>query len=216
MFILFSLNYTSQNNNKTNLPIKENINFDTCKFTKDNFIYKVGRVFSYLLIFNNDTNYLNLIVDKKCFFNQTSIQYNYMKYDKDDNSIETTGIVEDKDRLWIHPPRLWKEAINFAPFVQVLYGKKKWTQRYVAFGNKLTKDKRVILKNRYKQVNDTIIKSNNKFYYCMRYNITTQYKKLTFNSEYYLNKFHGLIFWECELFNGDKIKMILLEYGDNF
>jgi hypothetical protein len=104
------------------------------KFNKDNIIFTTGKTFVYSVthIAGNDTleiknsngtliNQVILHVMPGRFFNQTKISFQYANETSYVGNKNITGIIENKNEVWIHPPRTNFPFIftECAPFPQI-------------------------------------------------------------------------------------------------
>ena len=103
------------------------INNDARQADEDNTLFIPGRSFIYEIANSADTldegpKELSITVmtvkrSKKLLKNQTQVAITTNPFN---NRIETTGVIENKDNLWLHPPRTgWFKNLALCPFPYV-------------------------------------------------------------------------------------------------
>ncbi len=123
--------------------IPNNLIDDENRYDRDNIIYTIGREFLYKfsltkkgVAIKSEIHYISLKVlgTTKPFskfdpdYNQTVIEYSYINEEGVVLSKEKTGVIENKNNIWIHPPRSLDAGIlQLSAFPYIKFGnKKKW------------------------------------------------------------------------------------------
>lgn len=165
IFITFFLFFLFSCKSKLNLvevkieSIEESMKLSENRYDLDNDIYRVGRVFKFIAKIIEDEKLLDeYLIDLKVLgttkpfsdyepeYNQTVFQMIYKDILGELLTAEKTGLVENSNNLWMHPPRneypsFRKLQLNAFPFVLYPLKKEKWTWNLGAgfgeFGNTL-------------------------------------------------------------------------------
>lgn len=111
-----------------------NLKMDDAKSTEtDNTVFKPGTELTYQVIIHSspkdtvDIHYTVLSLKNKDKTNkkqtEVGITYSYSK-----RLLEQTGIVENQDNLWMHPPRNGRfKALEIYPFPYIKHNMESWT-----------------------------------------------------------------------------------------
>lgn len=206
-----------------------------CSINSDNSIFKPNREFIYLLKTTvSPKNFreripqdssdvlevpilLNLKVLPECFFNQTRIKYEYIVGDSVYSEI--TGLVENKNRVWIHPPRSLIKEVSYSPFFDYRVKTSKWRETTVVVGNSDVNisDRKVIwAKTKYSVANDTIFRFDGVDLKCKKIQVTTKHKNARYQSVMLFNDKLGFVSIDVHFINDKSYSLELIGYDPNY
>lgn len=214
-----------------NKSVKENsfrlLECDTtlnCSVSENNNIYVPNRLFKYKLttsinevtsedfkeIFNSDRDSLFLVLKilPGCFYDQTKIKYEYFLGDSLYHW-ELTGVVEDSDYIWMHPPRsVLKGIAEYAPFPTYKFNELEWKSRRMGT---------VSFREEFKtQKKDTIFQFKNETLKCDIVKIKTLHKGSEYMSYLIFNDSYGFVEIKYNLLNGKSFHLKLVDYDINY
>lgn len=225
----------------------DNLYIEKSKVDKNNIIYMIGTTFTYTInISDNGKDYyiskankdsltinksaalkeINLEVIKPKIFNRTNKHQTEILYrDKlNPTFIVHTGLVENKENIWFHPPRMgYLRALETCPFPYIKLtksGNNEWTDEMV-IGNHWA-DKRwgawegsLLLKYQYKIVGKKILKTPFGDLECIKiYSTATSDIGQTSLTSYF-NAKYGFVKLKYTLFSGTKIDLTLQDTNKN-
>lgn len=196
---------------------KENINLDN-RYNIDNTIYTEGRIFIYSHVKTKEGSIVNsniknleieILNDMRHFinydenYNQTVMKITYLDSINNVLFVERTGIIENENNIWLHPPRSGDLEIlqmSSFPYVKLLMPfNKKWywelTASYKDYKNVLieydyVKTKKTKIDTKLGVLSGVCIISNTK-------SSIGKYK-----SEFIFNENYGFIYLDFENFDG--------------
>lgn len=207
----------------------------SCSYNDDNLIYQTFNEFTYLLRttvepkdFNLDAHpyplekfqepiVLRLKILPGCYIDQTAVKYEYLIGDSIFN-FETTGLVEDRKGIWIHPPRSLIAEATFSPYFEYRFEQKKWRSGFI-ISNENTKisDKKLLwAKNKTTVAKDTLVRFKDEEIMCKLMIISTKHRGKTYHSTMLFNEKIGFVYIDVHFINGKQLSLELINMEPNF
>jgi hypothetical protein len=206
-----------------------------CRYNHDNLIYLPHKEFTYSFrttvepdnFRSNGKPYplhlfqeaivLKMKILPECYFDQTMIKFEYLVHD----SVfieETTGLIEDKKSVWIHPPRILIAEISLSPFLEYKFDKRKWrTGALFSNRNLNISDKRTIwAKNKHSVVEDTIFRFRDEVINCKKIKIETKHRRKIIYSTMLFNEMYGFVLVDVQFINGKNYSLELIGIEPNY
>ena len=210
----------------------------SCKFNSDNIIYKPFREFTYLLttdvkpedfglcsmasfgyssLLISGPLFLKIKVFPHCDFEQTMIRYEYISADTV-FTMETTGVVEDKDMIWIHPPRDLICEVKYSPYFEYLYSKTKWRRAaYIVDEIRVLGSRKMIwATHKYTVEGDSLISFNSENILCKVIEIKTKHRGKEYYSKMLFSDQLGFVLIDVKFINGKSYSLKLIDVRDNY
>ncbi len=207
-----------------------------CRHNVNNTIYKPNSSYTYRLkttvlpeefrdidagsqnsIFDVDL-FLKLKVLPGCFYDQTMIKYEYSAGDSIYN-FEITGLVENRKKVWIHPPRSLIAEIEFSPFHEFRVGKRNWSSRLLYFNNRnpnISDRSMIWLKSTYHIDKDTIFTLHDESFVCRKIAICTKYRGKVYFSSMLFSESIGFVYIDVQFINGKSYSLELVAYDPDY
>lgn len=206
-----------------------------CTYNRDNLIYLANKEFTFLIkttVNPEDFRYyenpypldkfqeqiiLKLKILPGCFFDQTKVRYEYFLNEALFN-FETTGLIEDKKSIWIHPPRSLINEVEFSPYFEYKSGRKKWRNAAIIANDnpKISERKIIWARNKYTVVTDTLVRFKDEVAACKVINIKTRNRRKTFYSTMLFNEKLGFVWIDIQFINGKRYSLELIGVEQNY
>lgn len=206
-----------------------------CSYNRDNLIYLANKEFTFLLkttVVPEDFRYyerpypldkfqekiiLKLKILPGCFFDQTKVRYEYFINDSLFN-FETTGLIEDKKSVWIHPPRSLIDEVEYSPFFEYKFGQSKWRNAIImANANPKISIKKIIwARNKYTVINDSLFRFKDEVIKCKKIKIRTRHKGKNFYSTMLFSERIGFVWIDVQFINGKRYSLELIGVEQNY
>ena len=226
----------------------DGVKIEKSKVDKNNVIYQIGKTFMYSYSIQKNENKYFLVnntkdslttneVDKnkidaikmsvikpKMFQrtnkNQTEIRYNF---EPNPQSRSSTGVVENKENVWIHPPRMgFLNALETCPFPYIKLNKPvgyTWTDKMSIGDHRSSKHwgewkGRLLLDYTYKIVGKEAIKTSLGSLECYKIESTAKSDIGESKLVSFYNDKYGFVRLEYTLMTGTKIEINLVEVSE--
>ncbi len=206
-----------------------------CSYNSDNSIYQAYKEYTFLLqtsVDPKDYSYykdpypldkfqgpiiLKLKILPGCFYDQTMVRYEYLLNDSLFN-YETTGLIESKKLVWIHPPRSLIDEVQSSPFFEYRYGQKRWRNAaIIANDNPKISGKKIIwARNKFTVVKDTLVRFKDEAVTCKKISIKTRNRGKIFHSSMLFNEKFGFVWIDIQFINGKCYSLELIGVEPNY
>ena len=235
--MLFCLAICPKSSRCQNAPV----NSDGCdtaifsSYNSDNLIYQASKEFTFLLRttvepkdfrdYKNPSSLdksqepivLKLKILPGCYSDQTMVRYEYLLNDSLFN-YETTGLIESKKFVWIHPPRSLIDEVETSPFFEYRYRRKKWRNAAIIVNDnpKISEKKIIWARNKFTVVTDTLVRFKDDLVTCKEINIKTRNRGKTFHSTMFFNEKLGFVWIDVQFINGKRYSLELIGVEHNY
>lgn len=206
-----------------------------CPYDSDNAIYRPRSQFTFAMLTtvprehwrvsrraSAATSEGGLIVKVKvlpeCMGKQTGLKYEYFLDDEFLTS-ETTGLLEDQESVWLHPPRSVIDEIMFSPFPEIRFDKPTWRVPSLMFGNRIQRispRRTVLIKNQFRIVGKSQFVFKDKTIECDKIEITSRHLDREYKSEILFSQEFGFVYIEIHFINGESYSLRLIDYDPDY
>ena len=160
---------------------------------------------------------LQLKILPGCYADQTMVKYEYLMGDSIFNN-ETTGLIEDKKGIWIHPPRGLIAEATFSPYFEYRFGQKKWRSGFIISNDnpKISDKKLLWARNKITVGRDTIFRFKNEDIISKMLEIKTKHRGKTYHSTMLFHEKLGFVWMDIHFINGKQMSLELINMEPNF